>query len=249
MSSTRVPRAGVLALLASLVLLVGACGGTTPATASPPAPAAASPSAIAAAAPSPSPSPTATPVPTPTPSPTPAPMALCGKEQTSCTVAAGVWYPEPFDPSFDITVGDGWSNDWNYPKIGALSNAQGSFVWMTGVFSVDEKSMANVKLSNVPADLAAFLKEKKGLSVADPTPVEIDGAPGLQVDATATRRLNFVFVTTPIGPQTQANSASRYYLVDHDGTTVVFIAAADDKANTDAFMTEVQPMVESIAWR
>ena len=41
------------------------------------------------------------------------------------------------------------------------------------MFSVDEAGFKTIELSQAPADLMAFLREPKGLSATDPTPVEI----------------------------------------------------------------------------
>ncbi len=239
-------RAGVLA--AVIATVVGACSGSSSPTPVTPSAAPSQSASVASVAPSEA-SPSPAPSPSVEPSPTPAAaVALCGKERTACPVAAGRWYSAVFEPGFDITVGDGWANVWNYPQIGALANQPGSFVWMSHAFGLDD-TLQIVKLAAGPAGVVAFLDKRKGIAVGPATPVTIDGASGLQVDATASRRLNGVLGATPTAPQLQAKSKTRYVIVDRNGSTVAFMVTADDGANFDSIMAQAQPMLDSITWR
>jgi hypothetical protein len=243
MHSTRSRHARAALATAILILLAG-CGGSTGPSASGEASSAPSVAVVASTPPSP----TATAAPSPSPSPSPAAITLCGKERTACPVAAGTYYSAVFKPSFNITIADGWSNDWNFPRIGLFGNQPGSFVWMTQVFAADD-SLQIIQVAHDPAGIVAFLRKRPGISVGPETPVTIDGASGLQVDVTASRRINVILGANPTAPQVQANSKARYVIVDRNGSTVVFIAMADKVADFDAIMAQAQPMLDSITWR
>jgi hypothetical protein len=146
-------------------------------------------------------------------------------------------------------VGEGWSNDWDFARLGAISDVPGSLVWQEGVDKTLGEDFGLDDVGSSPDALVAFLKDHPDLEVGPVTPVTVDGAQGLTVDVTPKRGLQGLFVTTPYAPQTSAGSKDRYIIVEVANTTVLFQITSDKAADFEAYMTRVQPIIDSIHWQ
>jgi hypothetical protein len=97
-----------------------------------------------------------------------------------------------------------------------------------------------------PADLAAWIASRPGVTVTAQKAVQVGGLAGTQLDVrTGNKDLSFGPIpgVTDIGLGLGANWTARMFVVPVDGHQVVIILHAEDGS-----LTELQPLFDSIVW-
>lgn len=101
-------------------------------------------------------------------------------------------------------------------------------------------------LMDPPADLAAWLASRPGVTVTSQKAVKVGGLAATQLDLrTGTKDLSFGPIpgVTDVGFGLGANWTARLFVVPVDGRQVVIILHAED-----GLVSELQPLVDSIVW-
>jgi hypothetical protein len=101
-------------------------------------------------------------------------------------------------------------------------------------------------LMDPPADLAAWIASRPGVTVTSQKAVQVGGLAGTQLDVrTGNKDLSFGPIpgVTDVPFGLGANWTSRMFVVPVDGRQVVIILHAEDGS-----LTELQPLVDSIVW-
>jgi hypothetical protein len=97
-----------------------------------------------------------------------------------------------------------------------------------------------------PADLAAWIASRPGVTVTAQKAVQVGGRARTQLDVrTGNKDLSFGPIpgVTDVGLGLGANWTARLFVVPVDGRQVVIILHAEDGS-----LTELQPLVDSIVW-
>jgi hypothetical protein len=228
--------AALTTAVAVFAIVLAACGSTT--SASPPPTAAAASAAASPAATSSAPA-SAT---------TGGPATLCATDQQPCPIEAGTYTTRPFEPAFTFTVGDGWTNDRLFADGGQISKGQAGIVWASGVRS-GQVDGTQASIAPGAVGFLAHLAAYKGFTVSPPTPVTVGGLAGQQVDVVTNdvQAPGIYFIEQDrmnLGPGEKA----RFIFVEKDSTLVILIIEAYEAAQFDTFLTDAQPVVDSIAW-
>lgn len=225
----------IAVLVGSIYVLVprGGVGGPPVATPSPSAP--------------PSPSPTATAVPSPTPA------ALAGEGD----VFPGTYVPQ-FDPGLTFTIehevehncAPGFqcrgSIDVNIPGWLGLEFGQPAIEFaMIRVDKVDDPANPGSQI-DPPADLAAWIASRPGLTVLAQKSVTVGGRAGSQLDIrTGSTDVSFGPIpgVTDVGNGLSANGVHRLIVITLGGRQVLLRMFAGSGS-----VEELQPLVDSIVW-
>lgn len=226
------------AAAAPLVLALLACGPG--ATGSPPAAPSLSPTITAAATPV-----TTTAV---TAAPTQAGPAEPCSSGPGCAMPAGEYHASTLigGMTFQL-IGDGWTNVAYEPEILSLQSGANWVAFMSGEIRV---GLGATEMTSDADDAQALIDEIRGITVTPADPGSIDGQEAIAFDiantGNRTRQLWGMGATS--GRYSLDPGASlRVYWVDRSGQP--FLAAFEaPAASFDAFLTESQPILESIAF-
>jgi len=197
--------------------------------------------------------PTAAPSPSPSVAPSPGPSILGNGE----FVYPGT-YVTAFDPSLTFTIDREVEHNCapGFKCRGSIDVNQAAWVALefgqprieVGIVRVDKLNdpAKAGRLIDPPADLAAWLGGRPGLTVIAQKAVTVGGLPGIQLDVrTGNQGLGFgpiPGVTDPgfgLGP----NWVARLFVVPVQGHRVVITLHAEDGS-----IDELQPLVDSIVW-
>ena len=202
-------------------------------------------------APTASPSPRVTTVPSPSPAPSPSLLANGGD------IFRGTYIPQ-FDPSFTFMVADEVEHNVapNYQGRGNIDANSAGWLYLEfgqpaieiGVVRVDKLNdpAHPGRLIDPPADLAAWIAGRPGLTVVDQKAVNVGSLAGIQLDV---RTGNKDVQVGPIPGVTDVpnglpkNLVSRVFLVTVHGHQVLIGLVANDGS-----LDELQPFVDSIVW-
>lgn len=210
------------------------------------------PTNLASASPSQPATPAATASPSPTASPSTAIAAatLCagGQSDPSCELAPGTYSADPFKPGFTFTITEPWMNDRRYADGGGISLGDAAFFWASGV-AAGTVAGKEVAIAPGPAGFIEFLGQFEGFTLSEPGPAVVDGVTGIQVDVeTNEMAAPQIFQITGDVFNLDAGEKARFFLVEKDGTTVIFILDAFKEAGFDAFLAKAQPLLDSLTW-
>jgi hypothetical protein len=254
---TPISRLGLSLLAPVLVMAAAGCssGGdavTAAATAAAgtvtaPSGSAAAPTAASPLAPSATPAPSASA--TPAPTPVASPEALCSVNQASCALAAGRYTTAPSKSSFDVTVGEGWTNERLDPGGGEIVSPAGTSVfWVVDPGFLRSRSGKYVQLGKTTGAVADYLTSLPNASASSPADATVGGVPATQVDVVPSKRNDFVLVSGHVGFGAKEGTKSRYFIVPRNGHIAVIIVSTDGSTTLDEATAEVQPVLDSISW-
>jgi hypothetical protein len=233
--------AGSLAAIAALAM---GCGTAT--TSSPPS--------AMSGPPSPSPTPTLVPSPTvvPIPSSAASPLALCAKDFTPCPVAAGTYSTAPFIHPFLVTIGDGWTNDRNWPHGGELASggSAGVLEWGSGFIGGTGPAGKAVAIKPTSDALLAYIRSFGGFTVSPQVPIAIGGRTGRSVDVSTNQTQAEGLLDIPedsynLGPGEKV----RLMVFDLNGSAVMIMVEVPMANGFDDAMAAMGPVLNSIAWQ
>ena len=207
----------------------------------------------ATASPSSSPSPQATARPTASATPSPSPVALAN----GGFVYPGTYIPQ-FDPPMTLTIDREvehhcepgsrcrGSIDANLPAwIDIEFGGPRIEAFIFRVDKLNDPAKAG-RLIDPPADLAAWIASRPGLTVIAQKGVTVGGLAGTQIDVrTGNKGVAFGPITgvTDPGMGIDANVTARLFVLPVDGRQVLIMLRADDGS-----LEEIQPLVDSIVW-
>jgi hypothetical protein len=166
-------------------------------------------------------------------------------------------YVPAFDPGLTFTIdrevehnctGSTCRGSINVDRAGWLSLEFGMPRIEVNVIRVDKVNDPATPgaLIDPPADLAAWIASRPGLTVTAQKAVQVGGRPGTQLDVqTGNEDVSFGPIpgVTDVGLAVNANWTARMFVVPVDGHKVVIILHAEDGS-----LTELQPFVDSIVW-
>jgi hypothetical protein len=190
--------------------------------------------------------------PTDAPSGAPSPAAkLCAVEFEPCPIEAGTYTTEPFSVPFTFSIeGADWVNDRNWPHGGSVTRANSdAFLWASEVIS-GQVDGSEVEIGPSVDDFIAHLRRFEGWTLAEPVPVTVDGAAGLQVDLTTNEvGAPGMYYIAEDAFNVAPGEKARFIVVDKDGETVVLIIDSFLEATFDAFVAEVgDPLLAGLTW-
>jgi hypothetical protein len=196
--------------------------------------------------------------PNPTPSATALPSASAAILASGGSVYPGTYVPA-FDPGLTFTINREVQHncapgfkcrgdiDVNLPGWIGLEFGQPRIEMnVVRVDKVNDPAKPGA-LIDPPADLAAWLASRPGVTVNEQKAVQVGGLDATQLDIrTGDQDLSFGPIpgVTDVGLGLGANWTARLFVVPVDGRQVVIILHAEDGS-----LDELQPMVDSIAWR
>jgi hypothetical protein len=141
-------------------------------------------------APDPTPEPTGEPTPSPSPAPTEEPTPLPAGDVADlcevffdipCGLGAGRYLPARFSPSFDVELGDGWSNAAHTADTVALTRDEGRMTFASSLAEVYPGGEVRQPRDRARDLIEAFIATN-GVSATRPAIVRIDGRRGLSSD-------------------------------------------------------------------
>jgi hypothetical protein len=201
--------------------------------------------------------PTVVPTSAPTAPPSPSPSAaassttggtLCAREFETCEIASGTYVVTPFTPEFRVTIPDGLVNARNWPTGGGFGTPQGGFWWASDVRAAI-KGESEIELEPTTDAFIEHLRSYEEFAVTDPVPVTIAGVDGVAVDVTTgSTPVRGLYLIPEDAYNLDPGSKARFHLVEHAGTTVLFIIEAYQAADFDALVTQFQPVLDSVTW-
>ena len=175
---------------------------------------------------------------------------LCAVEFETCTLEAGTYSVAPFAPEFTFVVDEGWTNERAWPDGGGVSKEAGAVYWLSGVTS-GTVAEQEVEIEATVDGFVSFLQslEAAGMTVSDPSAVEVDGAAGMQVDVES----NDVDAQGLLTMESDffnlvAQEKARFLVVDADGEVVVFIIDSFLAEDFDDVVATGDPVISSIRW-
>jgi hypothetical protein len=195
-----------------------------------------------------------------TPSP-PAPTAL-PSASPAILASQGFVYPGTYVPAFDPGLTFTIDREVQH-NCAPGSKCSGSInvnlpAWMdlefglprieAFIFRVDKVNdpAKPGRLMDPPADLAAWIASRPGLTVIAQKGVTVGGLAGTQIDVrTGNKGVAFGPITgvTDPGMGIDANVTARLFVLPVDGRQVLIMLRADDGS-----LEEIQPLVDSIVW-
>ena len=161
---------------------------------------------------------------------------------------AGEYHASTLDGGFTfLLVGDGWMNVAYEPEILSLQSEADWIAFMTGEIRIGRGA---IEMTSDVEDAQAGIEELPGITVEPAVPGTIDGLDAVVFDITntgaRTRQLWGMGQTSGIY-SLDPGPLLRVYWVDRSG--VPFLVALEaPAASFDAFLTEAQPILDSIAF-
>ena len=159
---------------------------------------------------------------------------------------AGRYTYGAFTPRVELTVGDGWQNAHLVPEFFDVVQVRNSdfravmFHHPARIFGPPEGGSATT-----PQEAVALLRQNDGLEVSTPTPIEIGGRNGLQVDLIAanddTQVLAGAQPLLGIGPTNDVRLA--FFAV---GDGVLVIGLVSPPGEMAAWALTAQPVLDSV---
>lgn len=179
------------------------------------------------------------------------PAELCAEAFEPCPIKAGTYHTLPFTVPFTFTIeGDGWTNDRNWPHGGSMTRADSdAFLWASGVTS-GQVGGVEVTIGPTVDDFVAHLGRFEGWTLAEPVPVTVDGASGLQVDLTTNETGGpGMFYIAEDAFNLAPGEKVRFIALDKDGQVVILIIDAFVVDTFDGFVAEVgDPLLAGLTW-
>jgi hypothetical protein len=159
---------------------------------------------------------------------------------------AGRYTYADFTPRIELTVGDGWQNAHLLPEFFDVAQVREGDFWAvmfhhpSRIFGPPEGGSATT-----PEEAVALLRQNDGLEVSTPTPLEIAGRHGLQVDLVAanddTQVLAGAQPLLGIGPDNDVRLA--FFAVE-DGVLVIGLVSPPGEMG--AWAMTARPVLASV---
>ncbi|MGZ3588455.1 MAG: hypothetical protein ACXVAE_05250 [Candidatus Limnocylindrales bacterium] len=222
------PRLVPLAALLVSLLVAQACTENAPATSPTAVPGSSSPSAV----------PTAAAI----------PLDLCANLGTDCTLEAGSYLAQLFEPNLAFELGSGWLNDvYSSRAMQILHGEKSGVSFISGQLDPVEGS-----LGTTAADFVAYLRGRSGLTAGAPMPVTIDGQAGVALDVTIGPKATVLF-DRPIagGPPDRflvsPTEQARFIALDVRDERVLIVIEALAPDELTAFLhDQAEPLLDSL---
>jgi hypothetical protein len=217
-----------LSVLVVLIVLVG-CTGATP-----------SPSSVAGGPSS------ATPVPTRAP----LPRDLCANLGTDCTLEAGHYLAQLFEPNVAFELGSGWLNNVYSPRaLQILHGETAGISFMSGPLQARDGS-----LGTSPRELLTYLAKRPGLTAGAIEDVTLGGQPAVVLDVTVGPAAVVLFERPIAGQQADPFQVSptehaRFVALDVAGERVLIVIEALAPDDLASFLAQyAQPLLDSLTF-
>jgi hypothetical protein len=159
---------------------------------------------------------------------------------------AGRYAYAAFTPRVELTVGDGWQNAHRVPEFFDVVQVRDGDFWAVmfhhpaRIFGPPEGGSATT-----PEEAIELLRENDGLELSTPTPIEIDGRNGLQVDLfAATEDTQVLAGAQPllgIGPTNDVRLA--FFAVEGGVLVIGLVSPPGEMA---AWALTAQPVLDSV---
>lgn len=176
---------------------------------------------------------------------------LCAKGFEPCLLPAGTYSSAPFDVPFTFTIaGDDWTNDRAWPHGGSVTRGgSDAFLWASGVSS-GQINGTRTPIGPEVDDFVSHLRMFDGFTVAEPVPVTIAGASGVQVDVlTNDVDAPGMYYIEEDAFNLAPGEKVRFLILDKGGKTVILILDAFKAATFDAFVAEAgDPLLAGLTW-
>lgn len=219
---------GVLFVLAVLISLVGCTGAT------------ASPSSLAGG-------PSSAP---PVPTRAPLPRDLCANLGTDCSLEAGHYLAQLFEPNVSFDLGGGWLNNVYSPRAMQILHGETTGIsFMSGQLQARDGS-----LGTTARELLAYLAKRPGLTAGAVEDVPVGGQQAVALDVTVGPAAVVLFERPIAGGQADPFQLSptehaRFVALDVAGERVLIVIEALAPDDLATFLAQkAQPLLDSLTF-
>jgi hypothetical protein len=170
---------------------------------------------------------------------------------TPCPLTAGTYSTAPFIAPFDVTIGDGWTDDRAWAHGGELADptGKGYLQWGSGFIGGTGPGGEAVTFGATGDDILAFLRSYKDFTVSPTVDVTIDGKTGKAVDVMTNGVMARHILEIPEdGYNLAPGEKVRFMIFEGDGSPVVLMVDIPKAKDFDAEMAAMQPILDSIVW-
>src|SRR5215208_4125924 len=181
------------------------------------------------------------------------------------SLSPGVNVADVFDPAFEFEVGNGWGVEETADSVGIRNPPKRSLSFANPLYVYDPSNPSEPKEVPAPENAKEWLswfQSHPNLETSKPVPVSVGGASGMQIDVTASSKLeNYsrkicskkpcipLYPTGggPIFAQPSGTGKDRYVIVDVRGQTVIINVVAPP-GKFDAFAPKAKKVLASVEW-